>query len=152
RVTLQTRLPSHLVAFAFLVVGCATRTPTPMTSTQPSTPRREASIVPNDFVSLSDVDSTIQLDMRYQTSDNFVGRPIAGYRAPKCLLTNEAAAALARAQLKANAQGYALKVYDCYRPRRAVADFIEWAADVRDKKMQPQFYPAVPKSELFARG
>jgi D-alanyl-D-alanine dipeptidase len=103
-------------------------------------------------VSLSDVDSTIQVDIRYWTSNNFVGRPIAGYRNPKCFLTKEAASALARAQKQANTHGYSLKVYDCYRPRRAVADFVAWARDAQDTKMQRSFYPAVRKDELFARG
>ena len=103
-------------------------------------------------MSLSDVDPTIQLDIRYSTSANFVGRPIAGYRRPKCILTRAAAAALARAQKQANVHGYSLKVYDCYRPRRAVADFAAWAKDARDVTMRHCFYPAVPKDELFARG
>lgn len=108
--------------------------------------------LPGGFVSLSDVDATIELDIRYRTSNNFVGRPIAGYRTPSCILTKEAAAALARAQKQANTRGYSLKVYDCYRPRRAVADFAAWAKDLDDTKMQHRFYPAVPKDELFARG
>jgi zinc D-Ala-D-Ala dipeptidase len=108
--------------------------------------------MPDRFVSLSDVDSTIQLDIRYQTSNNFVGRPIKGYRDLKCILTNEAAAALVRAQQQANAHGYSLKVYDCYRPQRAVADFAEWAKDTIATQMQHRYYPTVPKNELFARG
>jgi zinc D-Ala-D-Ala dipeptidase len=94
----------------------------------------------------------IQLDIRYRTSNNFVGRPIAGYPKPRCILTEDAATALSRAQKQANAHGYSLKVYDCYRPRRAVADFVAWAADPSDTRMQHRFYPAVPKGELFARG
>lgn len=107
---------------------------------------------PERFVSLDEIDLTIELDIRYYTSNNFVGRPIKGYLRPKCLLTREAAVALVQAQRKANLAGYSLKVYDCYRPQRAVSDFAEWARDVRDTKMQHRFYPAVPKSELFLRG
>ena len=107
---------------------------------------------PERFVSLDEIDSTIELDIRYYTSNNFVGRPIRGYLRPKCFLTREAVVALVQAQRKANLAGYSLKVYDCYRPQRAVSDFTEWARDVRDTKMQHRFYPAVPKSELFSRG
>ena len=114
--------------------------------------RADSAVLPDAFVSLSDVDPTIQLDIRYRTSNNFVGRPIAGYRNPKCILTKEAAAALSRAQKQANENGHSLKVYDCYRPRRAVAHFVAWAEDHGDNKMQHGFYPAVPKDELFARG
>src|SRR5262249_16924650 len=93
-----------------------------------------------------------QLDIRYQTSNNFVGRPIAGYRNPNCILTSQAAASLARAQQQTNAQGFSLKVYDCYRPQRAVADLAAWAKATDTTTVQLRFSPAVPKSELFARG
>ena len=123
-----------------LLVGCASRDAPPMGER------------PDRFVSLGEVDSTIELDIRYYTFNNFVGRPIRGYHSPKCLLTREAAGALAKAQRVARATGYSLKVYDCYRPQRAVTDFAEWARDIRDTKMQHRFYPAVPKRELFALG
>ncbi len=100
-------------------------------------------------MSLSDVDPSIALDIRYDTANNFVGRPIEGYRSPKCLLTHQAASALALAEREANAQGYALKVYDCYRPQRAVSDFVAWARDASDSRMRHRFYPAVPKDEPF---
>lgn len=107
---------------------------------------------PSVFVSLSDVDPSIELDIRYDTPNNFVGRPIEGYHSPKCLLTRQAATALARAQREARAEGYSLKVYDCYRPQRAVSDFVSWARDATDTRMQHRFYPAVPKDELFPLG
>ena len=117
-----------------------------------SKPPTAASSLPDDFVSLADLSDTLQLDIRYFTSNNFIGRPIAGYFAPKCLLTRPAAEALITAQELAGAQGYALKVYDCYRPQQAVNDFVNWAADTDDILQQHRFYPAVPKSELFSRG
>src|SRR5262249_44422609 len=72
------------------------------------------------------------VDMRYFSSDNFVGRPIDGYEAPRCLLARSAAAALAAMQRDLAARGYGLKVFDCYRPTRAVAHFVRWARDVND--------------------
>lgn len=104
---------------------------------------------PKDFVDAATVVPGLKLDMRYLTSDNFVGRPIKGYVAPKCLLTKEAAEALAKVQEELRPQGFGLKVYDCYRPQRAVNDFVRWGRDLDDQKMKSIFYPNVDKRRLF---
>ncbi len=92
------------------------------------------------------------VEMRYASSRNFVGRPITGYEAPVCLLTREAAAALAAVQNELRALGRGLKVFDCYRPARAVADFAAWARDPNDQRMRDEYYPNVDKSRLFELG
>ena len=107
---------------------------------------------PAAFVSLHDVDPSILLDIRYYTRHNFIGRRIHGYRAPMCILTRAAAEGLARAQAALVPQGYTLKVYDCYRPQRAVDDFVRWARRLHDERMKREFYPQVDKSRLFADG
>lgn len=107
---------------------------------------------PRDFVALDRVDPTILQDMRYATRHNFVGRRIDGYREPVCILTRRAARALHRAQKAVRPKGYTLKVYDCYRPQRAVDHFARWAARPRDTKMKREFYPHVDKSTLFDAG
>lgn len=107
---------------------------------------------PADFVALQDVDPSILQDIRYITADNFIGEPVDGYLAPICLLTRPAAEALARAQQDFLERGYTLKVYDCYRPQRAVNDFVSWAGDLADQRMKPEFYPRVDKSTLFDDG
>ncbi|MFK8910440.1 M15 family metallopeptidase [Streptomyces sp. YS-3] len=104
---------------------------------------------PAEFVALATVDPTIIQEMRYITPHNFVGRPIDGYRQPVCILTRHAAQALHRAQLKLLREGYSLKVYDCYRPQRAVDTFVDWAKDLDDQRMKTEFYPLVDKSRLF---
>lgn len=109
-------------------------------------------VAPSDFVALEDVDPTILQDIRYFTPHNFTGDPVDGYEAPMCLLTRDAAEALRRAQQEFMADGYTLKVYDCYRPQRAVNDFVAWARDLGDQRMKPEFYPRVDKSTLFADG
>lgn len=91
-------------------------------------------------------------EMRYFGEENFVGRPIAGYEASVCLLTREAAAALVVAQAQLRTLGYGLKVHDCYRPVRAVADFAAWARDPADEKRKADYYPHVDKSRLFELG
>ena len=78
---------------------------------------------------LDDVDPTILQDMRYATKYNFVGRRIDGYREPVCILHRRAARALRRAQNELRDQGYTLKVYDCYRPQRAVDHFVRWSRE-----------------------
>ena len=107
---------------------------------------------PADFVALQDVDPTILQEIRYFTAHNFTGDPVEGYLAPMCILTRPAAEALARAQQDFAERGYTLKVYDCYRPQRAVDDFVTWAEDVDDRRMMAEFYPRVDKSVLFDDG
>jgi D-alanyl-D-alanine dipeptidase len=104
------------------------------------------------FVDLADVAPGVVIDMRYAGADNFMGRPARGYGAPRCLLTRQAAAALAEVQGDLASDGLGLKVYDCYRPARAVADFVAWVRDPGAPQRRPAFNPAVPRSELLARG
>jgi D-alanyl-D-alanine dipeptidase len=109
-------------------------------------------LAPTQFVALDRVDDTIAQDMRYATTYNFVGRRIRGYREPVCILTRPAARALQRAQRRLRREGYGLKVYDCYRPTRAVAQFARWAANPADQKMKREFYPRVDKRRAFELG
>ncbi|MFI5803853.1 M15 family metallopeptidase [Streptomyces sp. NPDC051561] len=107
---------------------------------------------PRGFVALRDVDPTILQDMRYATAHNFMGERVEGYREPVCILTRPAAQALRKAQRGLLRSGYTLKVYDCYRPQRAVDHFVRWAKDLGDTRMKGEFYPRVDKSRLFADG
>jgi D-alanyl-D-alanine dipeptidase len=107
---------------------------------------------PREFVALSDVDRTILHDIRYFTPHNFIGVPIDGYKQKLCIVTRPAAEALRTAQSRLLRQGYTLKVYDCYRPQRAVDHFVRWAQDLDDQRMKTEFYPRVDKSTLFEDG
>ncbi|QDQ10342.1 M15 family metallopeptidase [Streptomyces spectabilis] len=107
---------------------------------------------PDGFVALRDVDPTIIQEMRYFTPHNFVGERVDGYRQPMCVLTEPAARALRTAQRALLRKGYSLKVYDCYRPQRAVDHFVRWAEDLGDERMKAEFYPRVDKSRLFEDG
>lgn len=107
---------------------------------------------PAEFVALSDIDPTILQEMRYFTPHNFVGVRIDGYQQPPCILTRPAAEALHKAQVRLLPRGYSLKVYDCYRPQRAVDRFVAWAEDLDDRSMKAEFYPDVDKSRLFTDG
>lgn len=107
---------------------------------------------PAGFVALGSVDPTIEQDIRYATPHNFTGRIVDGYARPVCVLTTQAARALHRAQQSLVRRGYSLKVYDCYRPQRAVDRFVAWAGDPSDTTMKAEFYPEVGKSRLFDDG
>jgi len=104
------------------------------------------------FVSLQDADPSIIVEARYYSNYNFVGQRIRGYNAPKCIITRQAAEALASVQTELKAFSLSLKVYDCYRPQRAVDDFVEWAKDLSDTRMKKDFYPTVAKRDLFRKG
>lgn len=107
---------------------------------------------PQDMIELAEIAPEITQDMRYHGANNFVGRPIPGYRAPKCLLTRAAAEALAGVQRELQPLGYALRVFDCYRPQQAVDSFVAWAEDQDDQAMKTRFYPRVEKRHLFRDG
>lgn len=105
-----------------------------------------------NFVDVREVIPSIQLDIRYYTPYNFVGEPIDGYNAPKCLLTKPAAEALAQVQAALMQTSYVLKVYDCYRPQQATDRFWHWAQDPTDTRMKSVFYPNIEKQDLFRLG
>lgn len=104
------------------------------------------------FVDLTQAIPDIALDIRYYTSFNFVGKPVDGYKQPKCLLSKEAAKALKPVQETLLKQNLALKIYDCYRPQQAVDHFVHWAKDLNDTKLKSVFYPNVDKKNLFKEG
>lgn len=110
------------------------------------------STLPSGFVYLSDVAPSIVQDMRYAGSYNLVGRPIAGYDAGECVLTEQAARALASVQREIEDVGLTLRVYDCYAPTRATDDLMAWSKHPADQAMKAAFYPRVPKTKLFALG
>ncbi len=107
---------------------------------------------PSAFVDLSRVDPSIVVEMRYAGEHNFVGERIAGYNTAKCLLTEKAARALSAAQQELKPFALSLKVYDCYRPQRAVDRFVAWAKALEDERMKAEFYPHVEKKDLFRDG
>ena len=108
--------------------------------------------LPEGFVDVSEVVPSALLDLRYGTGDNFVGRVVDGYESPRAVLSVAAAKALKVAQQKLRPLGYRLKIYDAYRPQRAVVHFVKWAKDLSDTKTKGEYYPEVPKEELFLRG
>ena len=107
---------------------------------------------PKGFVSVQDVIPDVVLDIRYFGTDNFIGARVDGYEAPQAILSIEAAVALKAVSNDLRKKGYRLKVFDAYRPERAVRHFVRWAQDLDDTRMKARFYPDVDKAMLFKEG
>jgi len=104
---------------------------------------------PRSFVDVKTLIPDLVVEMRYATAQNFIGHPIPGYNGARCLLTRPAAKGLQCVAEAVRARGYAIKVYDCYRPQRAVNAFVTWGRNLRDQKMKSAYYPEVDKRNLF---
>lgn len=132
---------------ARIIIVVMTLVLSPTAFAQPRSDQR-----PDSFVDAAVIVPGLIVEARYAGAHNFVGRPIAGYEKPICYLTRPAAAALAQVAADLEPRGLVLKAFDCYRPERAVANFVRWARDPRDEKMKGEFYPHVDKNTLFADG
>ena len=117
-----------------------------------SPPAAVAQVPPAAFVDAATVVPALIVDMRYAGAHNFVGRPIPGYDAARCWLTQPAGAALGEVARDFAPRGLVLKVFDCYRPARAVASFMRWARDLNDTAGKAEFYPQIDKRTLFRDG
>lgn len=138
-----TSLRSHLLVAA-AALGLASHAAVAQTQQlSPATTMQAAGLV--DIRSLvPDMDQEI----RYFGSHNFMGRPVEGYAAPRCWLQREVADALARVEAGLRQQHQRLRIYDCYRPARAVANFVRWMDDPSDTQMKAEFYPNLEKKQL----
>jgi D-alanyl-D-alanine dipeptidase len=112
-------------------------------------PALAADAMPEDFVYLRDIDPTIQQDMRYAGPHNFTGAKVPGYEAGECVMVWQAAEALKAVQDDLRGKSLTLKVYDCYRPVRAVTAFADWAKGPDDPVAKAIYYPNTPKNSLF---
>lgn len=108
--------------------------------------------IPEGFVEIREVIPDIILDLRYLTNHNFLGVTVDGYKSEKCYITNAAADSLLKVQQELKRFGFSLKVYDAYRPQKAVDHFVEWAKDLADTITKKEFYPTIDKSRLFING
>jgi D-alanyl-D-alanine dipeptidase len=130
-----------IICFVFVTVLCSV-------ATSQETYKKEN--LPTGFVYLSDVVPDILLDIRYYSTYNFVGARVDGYLAPVAIITLPAAEALKKVSKELLSHGYLLKIFDVYRPQKAVDHFVRWAKKVNDTLYRQVFYPHVDKSKLFA--
>jgi len=101
------------------------------------------------FVNVTDVIPDAILEVRYHSTYNFVGARIDGYEEPVILMTREAADSLRAVSDDLKRHGYRLKIYDAYRPQRAVDHFLRWALDENDTITKAYFYPTLTKKQVF---
>ncbi len=108
--------------------------------------------LPGGFAYLRDIDPTIIQDIRYAGANNFIGRPLAGYGAAECVVKREVGLALKNIQQELARQKLSLKMFDCYRPARAVADMVAWSRNGRETAAGRRYNPAFAKADLFRFG
>lgn len=101
------------------------------------------------MASIQDLVPDIALDIRYASDENFVGTRIRGYEAPRCYLLKPVAEALRRVELSLRKQSMRLRIFDCYRPVRAVQHFVEWAGDLDEQRTKQRYYPNLDKREIL---
>ena len=104
------------------------------------------------FVSVGEKIPDAILEIRYYSSFNFIGDRVDGYEQPAALLTKEAAARLQEVSSEMKSKGYRLRIYDAYRPQKAVDHFVRWAKDPEDIRMKAFFYPDLEKTEIIPQG
>jgi D-alanyl-D-alanine dipeptidase len=105
--------------------------------------------IPKGFVYLTDVIPNIRVDLRYLGNNNFVGEPISGYKREVVIISKAAAQALSKVQKEVAKRNLCLKVFDAYRPQKAVNHFVRWAKDLNDTANKHIYYPEIDKPDLF---
>ena len=105
--------------------------------------------LPEGFVYARDIIPELKVELRYYSSNNFVGKRVDGYKSNKLILTKQTALALKQVQVELQSQNLCLKVYDGYRPQQAVNHFMRWAKHLNDTINKKTFYPDVEKKNLF---
>ncbi|MBO2516247.1 MAG: peptidase M15 [Clostridiales bacterium] len=105
--------------------------------------------LPKGFVYVHDVIDDVILEMRYASTHNFTGQIVPGYEGNYAIMTVESANLLKEAADEFRSMGYRIKIYDAYRPRRAVQFFVTWATKDPDMSMQAEFYPDFKNKTLM---
>ncbi len=106
--------------------------------------------LPQGFVYVKDVIPDVIEELRYNTTNNFMGERADGYQANRAILTVEAAQALKGAADELRDKGYVIKIYDAYRPQSAVSHFVQWSKTA-DERNKADYYPTMSKRSLFGR-
>jgi zinc D-Ala-D-Ala dipeptidase len=111
-----------------------------------------AQTLPDGFVYLREIDPTILQDLRYAGANNFIGRRLNGYDAAECVVKREVGLRLKAIQTELAKRKLSLKMLDCYRPARAVADMVAWSRNGRETAAERRYNPAFRKEDLFRLG
>lgn len=133
---------SLIIFFSIFLFSCNYKSRKGLVSTSPKA----------GFVEVQQVIPDVLYEIRYANTHNFIGRPIEGYKRATAMLSIPAADSLKKVQDYLKEKGYRIKIFDAYRPQRAVNHFIQWAKVPHDTLMKREFYPQVNKSNLFELG
>ena len=110
-------------------------------------------ILPEGFVFLDEEIPNIKVELKYATKNNFTGKIVEGYYSnKKAIGTIALSKALSKIQKKLNSKGLGIKIYDAYRPQRAVNEFISWSKNPKDTINKQIYFPELPKERLFELG
>lgn len=134
---------AFLSAFVLAFAGCASTAP------RPASVSDAISLIDAGLIDIRSLVPDISQQIRYAGAENFVGTPVEGYGAARCYLTEPAAQALQRVEKSLREQGFRLRIFDCYRPARAVRQFVRWAGDPTDLRTKARYYPNLDKSKLL---
>ena len=107
--------------------------------------------LPKGFVYIDEVINDVDIDIRYSNDNNFIGKKINGYNQSAAIGTKELALALQEIQNDLKHFGYGVKIFDAYRPQKAVNHFSRWSTN-DDVLMKDLFYPNIEKRDLFKKG
>ncbi|CAM1349677.1 M15 family metallopeptidase [Tenacibaculum crassostreae] len=108
--------------------------------------------LPKGFSYVKELVPTIKSDLRYCYENNFIGSSITGYNENVLIVTTVTAEALNKVQNELATKNLGLKIFDAYRPQRAVDHFVKWARVLNDTIMKQEYYPDVDKRQLFNQG
>ena len=100
-----------------------------------------------DFVIITEEIPEILTELRYYTSYNFIGKKINGYEEPVAIIKKEVIKYLKNVSDYFMKDKYLIKIWDSYRPQKAVDQFNNWLNN-SDEEMKDYFYPNIPKSKL----
>jgi len=112
----------------------------------------QTAALPKGFTYVTNEIPSVVVELRYYSTNNFVGDTISGYKKSRLILSKKAVDQLKKVQKALNPQGLGLKIFDAYRPQTAVNHFVEWARILGDTLMKGEFYPEVEKQDLFKEG
>ncbi len=141
-----------LLALTSLVAALPAGARSPATEPAAAASVSTRDVEPSGFVDLKEYVPGLVVELRYATADNFVGQPIDGYEAPRALANAPTARALRSVQEELGRHGLGLKLFDAYRPQRAILHFIRWARDPAPSTTAATHHPGLRKPELFEQG
>lgn len=135
----------HRLVFYFSLLLCGISL---MTGCVQTPPPRPIEYLPAGFCYLDTVAPNVRVDLMYAGYDNFVGRPLEGYKGTRAILRRDTAEAIAKAADILSKEGLGLLVRDAYRPATAMRDFYAWSK-TPDCSMQHKYYPNISKKGIY---